>query len=247
MAAKGYTTEILVEAEIGSSIDASTTPNTTQVATWIEEEESIVDERTGTTFTAGTASAIVMPFNEHNVHSKSKTFYTESLRADTQRLSSSNSVFLLDSKDNPVKPVISISSLERNTAGGTTSSDSWDSLTENTGSGGDFTFDPTTGLLTFHQNRPTFGLDRGIRWSGNYGYSSVPLKVQMLTTKLVARRILKSKAKGSMFGSVDSISIESLSIRKDFGGMVNYLQDLDREIEDLFKEISGTFSADIVK
>lgn len=242
-----YTTEALVEAEIGNSITGSTTPTSTQLTTWIDEAENLIDERIGTSFTSGTVTNAIIPFTEHTSYKSSQIIAAEGLRVDSQRLSTYDSVFLLNERFQRVKPIISISSLQINTAGSNIVADVWESMSQNSGSAGDFILDSEAGLVTFYQDKPTFGLQRGVRWSGNFGYTSTPLRVQMLATKLVARRILQMKAKASQFSSIDSISLESISINKRIGDTVTYLHELDRETEDLFREIAGDFSADISK
>jgi len=247
MAAKGYTSEALVEAEVLTDIDTTTKPTTTQVATWIEEAESLIDERTGTSFTAGTVTDAVLPFDVHNTHRSSIFNFGYSVRADRGRFTLIDSVYLTDENQKRVRPIISISSLSRNEASGNTASDDWDSLTENTGSSGDYIVDKQSGLVSFHQNAPTLGLTRGIKWSGNFGFASIPAKVKTLATKLVARRVIQAKIKWSHTSSPDSFTLEGFSNRKNTGQLVNYLKELDREIEELFKEITGAFSSDISK
>jgi len=45
-----YTTVELVAAQLGTSIDASSTPSSSDVSTWIEEADAEIDARTGLTF-----------------------------------------------------------------------------------------------------------------------------------------------------------------------------------------------------
>ena len=245
--AKGYTTETPVEAEIGNSLSGSTVPTSTQLVDWIEEVEEQIDERTGCSFSSTTVTNAILPFDEHTSFKSSQVNAGYSLRADGDRLYAVDSVFLLDESGKKVKPIISVSSLSVNQNGSNIDADSWTSITQNSGSGGSFFLDKITGMVTFHQDKPSFGLQRAIKWSGNYGFSSIPKKVQMLATKLVAKRILQMKSKASQFSSIDSITLESISISKNIQNTVTYLGYVDKETEDLFKEITGDFSSDISK
>jgi len=246
MVAKGYTTEELVEAELGNDITISTTPTTAQVAMWIEEAEAEIDERTQSSFTSASVTDAIVPYDEHSTFRSSFTNYGYSLRTDHNWTGTTDFVYLYDENGKKIAPILTITSLYRNKAGSNTQSDDWELLTENTGSGGDFFLDKLTGAITFTQNKPTFGLNRGIKWSGTYGHSTVPKDVQKLATKLVARRVLQMKAKSSQFSSIDSISLESISISKNISQTVMFIQSLESEIEVLFDRIIGAFASDLV-
>lgn len=249
MTSKGYTTGTLVSYELQTTISASSSPTLTEVNTWIEEAEDLIDNRLGTGFTSGTSTTtnVVMSFDEHTAFIKDNNSKILVPGQDTFGGNKNDSVYLLDSNGLKVSPIISITSLYRNTAGSDISADSWELLSENTGSGGDYMLDKSTGLVQFQQNTPYFGLKRAIKWSGAAGYSSIPLRIQTLATKLVAQRALQTKVKKAMFSNTDSYTLEGFSRKKELGQNVTYLQELDRDVDKLWEQLSGAFQSEVAK
>ena len=129
-------------------------------------------------------------------------------------------------------PVLTITALSKNN-NGKNETDSWESLTQQTGSGGDFIVDLDTGIVTFVGNAPALGI-RKVKVSYTYGFSSVPKTVERLAILLSIKSILTSKVNSSQFDSTDSISLEGISISKGTGGSVTYMDALNKEIKELW-------------
>ena len=250
MAAKGYTTEVLIEAEILQDITVSTKPTTAQVAQWIEEAEAEIDEMTESSFTSVTTTDSIIPFTEETAFIvPTSNYFGGDIRSDTTRNSRENAFFLQDTCGIQRRPIVSITNLCTNSSSSCgTSADSFTALTEQTGSGGSFIVDCRTGRVTLLSCRPAYGHPRGIKTTFVYGYSTtVPTLIKTLATKMVARRVIKSKIDSSNFLQVDNVSLETLSVTKNTQQMVVYLSSLDKEITELKKEVIGNFKIETVR
>jgi hypothetical protein len=243
---KGYTNESLIEAELGTSITSSTTPNSTQLNQWIKEAEAQIEGKLGQMFGSTTATNFVQSYDEHTSLKEDLSPVYSSMGHDYSGLNLNTSTFLVDNNGLRIYPIISITSLYRNVAGDT-EADSWELLTENTGSSGDFILDKLNGKIIFINKLPIRGKKRAIKWSGTYGSSSVPVEIQMLATKIVAQRAMQVKIKKGMMSNTDSYSLEGFSRKKELSQNVSYLQELDRELDRIWEDISGTFQSEIVK
>ena len=137
---KGYTNESLIEAELGTSITSSTTPNSTQLNQWIKEAETQIEGKLGQMFGSTTATNFVQSYDEHTSLKEDLSPVYSSMGHDYSGLNLNTSTFLVDNNGLRIYPIISITSLYRNVAGDT-EADSWELLTENTGSSGDFILD----------------------------------------------------------------------------------------------------------
>lgn len=60
-----YTTETLIEQELGEQFDANSTPNSTAITQWINEAQAEIDLITGTSFTTNTATDEYHDFPEN--------------------------------------------------------------------------------------------------------------------------------------------------------------------------------------
>lgn len=236
MAAKGYTTEALVEAEIGKSIDSGTVPTTTQVAQWIEEVEDYIDKRAGTSFTSTTVTNEIYPWSRYNAVFSP----TSGARAVETGRHDSMSGFSVNSFKLAKHPIISVSQLYINGATDD-SADSWSEFTQQTGSGGDFIVDLNTGYVTFLSQTPSWG-ERAVKVTYYYGYSTIPNVVKWLATKLVARRVLDMKIKQQQYTTTDTVTLASLSIKKESSQAVTLLAKLDADIEDLWRQVGELVS-----
>lgn len=145
-------------------------------------------------------------------------------------------------------PLISVTSLSKNTAT-TTEADAFTVLTEQDGSGGDFIINTHRSEITFINNFPTFGKKRALKMTYKWGLNrdSTDRKdstkrelVRELCILIAVRQILTSKTSSSQFTSIDSISLESISISKNVGQSVTYLTDVQTRITQLY-EILGTW------
>lgn len=244
-----YTTEALVEAEILQDIDTTTKPTTAQVATWITEAQAEIDELAGTKFEARTVTSAIIPFNKDTAFTDDSHLYWYNLFRQVPLGYTYNAIFLQDTNGaQQRRPITCICCLDiNNSAVNGTQADSFVALTQNTGSGGHYIADFETGKVVFLCCVPLYGHPRAIRTTFIYGYASVPAVVQMLATKLVARRVIGAKAKTSQFASVDSISLDGVSISKNIGSTTIYLKNLDDEIKSLKQDLIGTYRVDVAR
>lgn len=238
--AKGYTTESLVEAEVLFGITSSTSPNSTQVAQWIEEAEERIDGWTNTSFTSTAVTNEICPFDTSSAFKGSHYQQAGSLRTDTRSSITFDTSFLTVN-GNPIRPILTISSLYVNKSS-PSQADDWTLLTEQTGSGGSFIVDYQTGHLTFLTDKPFYPTVRGIKWTGTYGYSSIPYKIQELATKMVAIRVLGARIKRSAVKAPNSVTMESISIQVQTSQMVTLMKFLQGEVESLKEDLINKYS-----
>ncbi len=85
--------------------------------------------------------------------------------------------------------------------------------------------------------------ERCIRVTYEAGFENVPYKVRMLTTKLVAQRILNTKIAGNVESDNDggSISVGSISIVEPASYGVNSYKRLQEDIDVLWNQVKGEF------
>lgn len=241
---KGYTSEILVEGELLTSITSSTSPNSSQLSTWIEEVESEIDELTETSYTEVTVTDEIMPYDDSNGWISDTKIYPTG-RSDAMSENRCSMFFTYNGIK--VKPILSVISLYRNTQSDDSNTDGWELLTEQTGSGGDFIVNKPTGMLTFIRNKPNWGSKRALKSTFKYGGTAFinPL-VRTLATKMVARRVLNAKVMKSQMSSIDDISLESITIQKGANKTVTLMKYLDQDIENIKNKLVGTLKVDIV-
>ncbi len=233
MASKGYCTEAMVEAELGTAISATSTPTSTELDVWIEEAEKDIEERADTTFTSSSFTDEIIHVDRHN--SYNRQLYNENYYYQTEYPELRVKL--------PYKPILTISSASRNT-GSHHGADSWESLTEQTGSGGDFIIDKQAGEMVFLKTFP-IPKKRSLKITGTYGFSSVPLHVQRLCTLLVVKRVIMSRMSNSQYSSTDSITVEGISISKGVTQSQSYMDGLKAEIDELWKRV-GDFNSTVV-
>lgn len=202
--------------------------------------EAEIDERTESSFKSNTETDEVYDFDQYtgwksptqlrsfssDLTTSSRTDYWNTPYNDRLRLNN--------------RPVLSITSLYKN-ENSQSSTDNWTLLTEQTGSGGDFIVNYDTGSVTFVANAPGVGV-RKIKVSYTWGRSSVPKTVERLTILLSVRDVLMSKGHASQFDSVDSISLEGISISKGISNSIGYYTWLIEEIERLWRVVGDMCS-----
>lgn len=238
--------------EVYDELDGKTTNDitATRVRNAIIRSEGYIDMKTKTSFKSNTITDEFYDTNDETMWSSPES-----------RLYLFNSGNGLSRSDNALsgaidriqlknKPVISITSLSKNTAG-TTETDTFTTLTEQSGSGGDFILtDAASGIIDFINNKPAFGKKRAFKVSYTWGLDrdstdrdDIAKKetVRELCILLSVRTILTSKASSSQFSSVDDISLESISISKGVGQSVTYMDQLKERIEELFNAL-GVFN-----
>ena len=197
--------------------------------------ESIIDERTKTKFASTTVTQEVYDFNQYTSYKSPDQLIS---RSNDMLVGSRNdhwTTFFNDRFKLNKAPILSITTLQRNNAG-PSATDDWETLTQQTGSSGDFLVDLDTGLITFVDQVPAFG-QRKLRVTYNYGYSTVPKVVERLCILLSIKDVLMSKGQSSQFDSIDNISLEGISISKGVGNTITYFKWLNEEIERLWKDV----------
>ena len=188
----GYSAETDVEALLGTSIDGTTTPTSTQVATFISWADNYIDTYTGKKYSATTVTDEIYESEPIRVFLEGDVWEGSEL------------LFLKHS------PIISVTSLYRNT--GSDKSPTWSLLTLDT----DFVIqDSIAGAILFVQNKPK-PIKRAVKITYVYGKSAVPGAVAELSAVLVA--IMCLIAKGSSANAEDLGSIALGDLRVDYGG-----------------------------
>lgn len=197
--------------------------------------ESEIEQRSNTKFKSTTFTDKEYDFNQYTTYKSPEQLIGRNTSILTGNRNDYQNSFFNDKLKLGIRPILTITSLETNSAS-LNGTDNWTTLTEQTGSGGDFIIGLTEGEITFLNNVPALG-KRKVRISGTYGYSTVPGVVERLTILLAIKSILTSKSSGSQFDSTDGVSLEGISITKGIGGSVSYLSDIRKEIMDLWKSI----------
>lgn len=236
------TTSYCFVQDVWNELDGKTASDisASRIMTAILRAEELIDEKTGQVWKS-TSIIEYYDFNQYNSYQSPESLElyggTGVVRGDYGRFNSGRNKFRLNHY-----PVISITSLSRNLAGSNLA-DSWNALTEQSGSGGDFTVDLDTGCVDFITNVPRYG-KRAVKVIYAYGRSTTPHLIQSLCTKLAAKDVIISKAFGSQFTSIDSIQIETIRITKGASNTVDFLNNLDKQINEIWDAV-GQISIDI--
>lgn len=223
--------------ELGDA--TSSDVSASRVVKAIQRAEAEINERTGTKFVSTTVTDEIYAYDQYNTWKSASQLgaYGSVGRYDSMYPIYNNKIQLKK------YPVISITALYRNTASAT-QADSWSELTQQSGSGGDFLLDTTNGILEFVDDTPYFG-PRSVKVTYVYGYATVPKTVERLTILLTVKDIIRSKTSNSQLGTIDSVSLGPISIRKGMREAGFYFNSIDAEIESLW-EIVGKFSIKVV-
>lgn len=209
-----YTTTELVEAELRSStsFSSSTIPSLDNVNTWIAEASRRVDIISNSIFSVNTVSSQLFDW-------------------------AGNSTIL----NLPISNLITIDKLEYNTNGPGVAP-SWTTMTE--GIDKDYIVYPDSAEVEFVKGvnsnlgiYPIYGKQK-LRVSYTYGYSSVPLEVQSLTTLLVAKRVIHTLASYQANTKMGEITVGPVRVADPSGFSINYMKFLDDEIKTLSDDIA---------
>ena len=204
----------------------------------ILRNEAFIEDRTGTKFKSTTFTDETLDFDQYTSYKSAEMLrsYKTDLLVGTRN--DSMNTWANDKIKLPYSPLLSITSLYRNSAG-KSETDSWEELTEQTGSGGDFIVNYDIGLIQFVDNFPALGM-RKVKVSGTYGYSTVPKLVEKLCIYLSVRDVLMSKGNSSQFDTIDSISLGGeVSISKGISNSVSYFDWITKEIDKLWEEVGS--------
>tara|TARA_Y100000310_G_C20525540_1_gene735818 strand:- start:287 stop:925 length:639 start_codon:yes stop_codon:yes gene_type:complete len=202
-----YTTEANVEAYLGETFDGTTTPTSTDITLFISWADKLINDFTGTAF--------------------------ESTGVTDEILDSEG----LERFKLPKRPIISVTSFYVDKAGlGSSSSPDWEARTEGRTNSEDFVILKDEGVLYFHNDIPSTGI-QNIKTTYNYGYSSVPADVAKLATLLVVREILRARLADNLYSSQDTISVGPITISKVGTQASVGVNELEKEINDCWKAV----------
>ena len=204
----------------------------------IQEAEREIEERTGMKFASTTVTQEIYDFNQYNTWKSPEAleFYGG--------LAGRNDYFNISVRDRIQlrnRPILSITTLQRNTAG-ENATDSWETLTEQTGTGGDYVLTESlksAGMIDFVKNKPRNG-KRSMRITYKYGYSTTPANVRRLTTLIAVKAIVMSKISRSFFDSPHSISLRGIMIDRS-QSQKSYMDMINNEIDRLWIGIGEEF------
>ena len=210
----------------------------------IQRAEGLIDLKTNTSFKQITITDEVHTIDRYSI--EPSPAYLDTINPPY----SNRTDYWSGGTQNRVKtnyaPIVSITSLSTNSAG-FNAADSWTARTEQIGSSGDFIIvDATVGIIDFVQNYPRLG-DRSWKLTYIYGYNrdstdrrviALLRVVARLTILLTCKSIITTKSTGSMFDSTKSVRIGNIDISSGSINANQYLNSINPEIEELWKEIS---------
>ena len=209
-----------------------------KIIKWVQRAEARIDEKTQTKFVPTTVTNEIYDLNQFtSVRSPEQMQNYGFIGRRDHWLVNPRDKFKLNKS-----PIISITTLEKNSAA-PNSADSWTTLTEQTGSGGDYVVDLSTGWVDFLNNQPKYG-KRTARATYIYGTSSVPGHVERLTILLAVSDIVRRSASNSQFNSAEDISIGELSTTNRAGAVSTYLRNLKEELKEAWEEV-GVLNAEM--
>jgi len=229
---KGYTNLQLIERFLGDRFDSTTFPSDAAIQGWIEEAEREIDDECQTSFTPVTITQEIYDWNQYTSYKSPEQL---ALFPSHQRHDYGLTSFTNDKIQLRNSPVISVQSVEINNAD-VRVADSWQLLTEQIGTGGDFIIKKDTGHLEFITQYPKFG-KRAIRISYTYGHSSIPRHVQRLATLLVAKNALLSKQTSNSVQIGEDINIEGFSVSSGVLNISRSMLDMNKEIDMLWNKV----------
>ena len=226
-------------------LDGKTTSDISEarVTSAIQRAEALIDLKTNTSFKQITVTDEVHTVDRYSIE-------TSPAYLDTINPSYSNRTdYWGGGTQNRVKvnyaPIVSITSLSINSAG-YTSADSWTVLTQQTGSSGDYLIaDANAGLIDFVSDYPKLGY-RSWKITYVYGYDrdstnrrviAILGAVRRLTILLASKQIITTKSTGAMFDSTRDVKIGAIEIKAGAMSGRVYLNSIEPEITELWKQI----------
>lgn len=239
--------------DVFDELDAKTSSDisTSRIISAIQRAEGLIDMKSGTSFKKITVTQETHSVDRYSIETSPVFEDTISPpfnnRLDFWRAGIVNRV------RTDFGPIISISVLQRNSAG-FNASDSFTTLTQQTGSGGDyFIADSDARIIDFVNNYPRFG-DRSWRVTYIYGYDpastdrrvvSLLNAVERLTVLLATKSIITTKTTGAMFDSTRDVKIGAIEIKAGAMSGGQYLRSIEPEITELWKVI-GELSMEVI-
>jgi hypothetical protein len=209
-----YATYADVSAELGAvSITAATTITSAMVDGWISDAELDVELLTGQVYTSTSITSSAYEYHSYD----------------------GTRVVKLDKY-----PVISITSLEYEENGHSSTTESWVSLFEGRGSDKNFLLFKDVGAIKLHPNTtsnwPTVG-DKNLRVAYVYGHTSVPRNIKEYVVKVAAKRYILAVANKNASKSSKSMGVGAININDPNNYVFNHLGRLNAEIEALTERL----------
>jgi len=238
--------------DVYDELDGKTTSDiaATKIIRKIQEAEGLVNLKTCTSFKVNTETDEINSMNRYSVDISPENLDLGG-GGYPQRADRNGWI------NNRVKvkrtPLISITSLSKNGAG-SSSTDSWTTLTEQSGSSGDFILtNKDAGIIDFVNNYPTFGARS---WKATYTWGHDPnstdsdikarvVVVRRLTALLASKYILSRKSSGSIFDSTRDVKIGTIEIKGAGTSTSAHVRDMNDEIADLWRSL-GDLGIEVV-
>lgn len=205
----------------------------------IRQAEAELDLMTNRTFTARTITDEIYSWNHDNTfisrEARSYGTVTNALQRSDQMFTGGNTIYLAQ------QPVSSVTSISRNFAS-LTEADNWQSVSVNSGSGGDVIFHRPTGALQFLRNTPPMGHPRAMKVTYVAGIASdttdptlqrILQVVKKATVYLAVNMILKRKLDAARFDDPDDIEVDVISTRAQTTAMRQYITANTQEVQRL--------------
>ena len=217
--------------ELGDKTSSDITAH--RVVKSIQRAESEIEEQTSSAWRQVTVTNEIIDFNLETSYKSAEQLVSVPIldRRDYWNINFNDTIKL------GFSPIVSITTLERNTAN-ENGTDSWESLTEQTGSGGDFITYKPEGLVKFVRNVPRFG-KRALRVTYVYGRTSVPKVVEDLTIFLAVKKIMFSKINESQYDNPKTISVDGLTVQGNISSGTAYMKFINTEIDRLWAKVGS--------
>lgn len=227
----------------------STDISTDNIIKAVQRAEGLIDLRTDTSFKVNTVTQEIFALNRYSTEvSPEMLDIHQPFPQRTDRWGYTQNMVHLNNT-----PVISITTLEKNTAG-PSAADSWTELDQQSGSGGDYILmNSDTGRVDFVSNYPTLG-ERSLRLTYTWGHDPDSTDrrilarirvVQRLTILLAAKTVLSRKSSGSVFDSARDIKIGTIEIRGAGTSTSKHVSDMKVEEDELWNAL-GDLGVEII-
>lgn len=229
-------------SEVWDELDGKTSSDisATRIKSAIKRAEAYVDLKTNTSYKLNTVTDRIYSTNPDSMYA-SRESVVGGVSGGLQR--ADRTWIGGDTIKLEFSPIVAITSLYKNEAG-SSETDSWTELDEQSGSGGDFMLDKQLSAVTFVQDLPPYGVKRAIKTTFTWGIDRdstsdvLDLRkielVRELTILLAVRTILTSKLHSARFDDVDDIRLEAISTLQGTNQVTTYLRHIGDRVTELF-------------
>lgn len=203
-----YTTYTKVSEELNNfTLDASSTPTSTVVNTWITEASKLIELNTNQVWASTVVSS---EYHDYDGSGIFKTYHS---------------------------PIITITELLAESNGINSESLGWHTLEEGKIRTKDFYQYSDEGDIIFHgTEKPSAGY-QNLCISYSYGYATTPIQIQTLATKIVATRVINSVINGSASSEGGAVSVGTISVSDPSTFGISRIKEMNQEIKDLYGSI----------